>query len=106
MQKPITVAREDFIQSLDALAASSGLPAFVMIEVYQGLARELEPLAIRQYQMDKQIYEENLKNDDNECGDISGSSDRIGGSVGDLQADQAALAEEQKETEAETEAEE
>ena len=43
-QKPITVARRDYMQSVVDLTNNSGLPAFVMVEVLEHALNELRPM--------------------------------------------------------------
>lgn len=44
VQKPLTVARRDYMQGIVDLTNSSGLPAFVMVEVLEHTLNELRPL--------------------------------------------------------------
>lgn len=58
MNKPITVAREDFATALINLVNDSKLPAFVMSDILKNAVKELERLEGEQYQLDKQAWEE------------------------------------------------
>lgn len=44
VQKPISLARHDYMQGIVDLTNRSGLPAFVMVDVLEQTARELRPL--------------------------------------------------------------
>lgn len=61
MNKPITVAREDFATALINLVNDSKLPAFVMSDILKNAVKELERLEGEQYQSDKQAWEESQK---------------------------------------------
>ena len=66
MNKPITVAREDFATALINLVNDSGLPAFVMSDILKNAVKELERLEGEQYQLDKQAWEESQTLEDAE----------------------------------------
>ena len=59
MNKPITVAREEFIKSIIQTVQDSGLPAFVVVDVLEGVCRESKALAQQQYQADLKAYQDN-----------------------------------------------
>lgn len=52
MQKPITVAREEFIICIKENINRSGLPAFLISDVLRDLAKQMDKLAESQYQYD------------------------------------------------------
>lgn len=54
---PLTVARAKFQENIAGLVNSSGLPAFVMLEIVVELRAALEQLAQQQYQQDLAQYE-------------------------------------------------
>lgn len=56
---PLTVARAKFQENIADLVNTSGLPAFVMLEVVGELKAVLEQLAQQQYQKDLAEYEAN-----------------------------------------------
>lgn len=62
MNKPITVAYEDFKQELADLINNSGLSAFIVESVLRDYLNETRIVSQRQYQLDKAKYEEALKN--------------------------------------------
>ena len=61
MEKPLSVRREDFAQSLISAVNGSGLPACMALDVLKSLTAEVEALARKQYEADKKQYEESLK---------------------------------------------
>lgn len=58
MDKPITVAREEFIEALVKLVNESGLPMFAVEDVLKNIAAETKMAAQQQYKADKKRYEE------------------------------------------------
>lgn len=58
MEKPLTVARQEFAENIVEVINNSGLPAFVMLEIIQSCERELTKLSQTQYEKDKAEYEE------------------------------------------------
>lgn len=75
IKKPITVARNDYMQGIVNLTNRSGLPAFVMVDVLEQTARELRPLMDVELKKDeatwraatqKEIEEQAEQTDNNE----------------------------------------
>ena len=58
MDKPITVAREEFIEALVKLVNESGLPMFAVEDILKNIAAEVKMAAQQQYEADKKRYEE------------------------------------------------
>lgn len=58
MNKPLTVARQEFVDSLVALINESGLPAFILREVIAKTDTELARVEQEQYQQEKKAWEE------------------------------------------------
>lgn len=61
MNKPITVARQEFVDGLVELINSSALPAFIIREVIAKTDAELAKVEQTQYEQDKQAWEESQK---------------------------------------------
>lgn len=61
MEKPLTVARQEFAENIVEVINNSGLPAFVMLEIVQSCERELNKLSQQQYEKDKEKYEKSDK---------------------------------------------
>lgn len=56
MQKPITVAREEFVTAIVDAINGAELPAFVKLDVLNNCVRELSELAKAQYKRDLADY--------------------------------------------------
>lgn len=63
MNKPLSVAYEEFKQNLTSLVNDSGLPAFMLESVLQGITGEVRAIAQRQYKTEKAQYEASLQNE-------------------------------------------
>lgn len=63
MEKPITVAYEEFKQNVADLVNNSGLPAFVIEWVLQSYSNEVHSIAETQYETDKEQYESTNDNE-------------------------------------------
>ncbi len=63
MNKPITVAYEELKQKLANLINNSGLPAFVIEPILKDFLEETKISAKRQYEFDKEKYENSLKDE-------------------------------------------
>ena len=61
MQKPITVARREFIDSMNELMKESGLPLSMLCDIFKDAVMQLQQLEEQQYEQDKKAYEESLK---------------------------------------------
>lgn len=57
MDKPITVAREEFIEALVKLVNESGLPMFAIEPILKDVAAEVKAASQKQYEEDKKQYE-------------------------------------------------
>ena len=66
MERPLSVAREEFVDSLVTLINDSGLPMFVVLDVLKGAETEVKAAAQAQYEQDKKAYEES-KEENKEC---------------------------------------
>ena len=58
MNKPLTIARQEFAQALVELINNSGLPAFIMSDLVNQAKTELDKLANAQYEADVKAWEE------------------------------------------------
>lgn len=66
MEKPITVKRHDFIQSIVDLINNSGLPAFMVMEILKACINEMEPMVNSQYEKDLKAYQQSLEEVNND----------------------------------------
>ena len=57
MQKPITVARQEFIKKIATVVNESELPAFLVIDVLRMFLSQLEPQEETQFQRDLRDWE-------------------------------------------------
>jgi len=65
-KKPITVARQEYIEAVASLTNHSGLPMFVMGDALREILRQVDDQAARQYSADKKTYEEALQQEEDE----------------------------------------
>jgi hypothetical protein len=56
MEKPLSVMREEFVQSLVALINNSGLPVFVAADILSQIASDAHQLAREQLAKDKAAW--------------------------------------------------
>lgn len=61
VMKPITVARQEFVDNILQLCNDAEIPLFCIEDVLKSLLKEIHGLAIQQYESDKQTYENDLK---------------------------------------------
>lgn len=61
IQKPVTVARQDFIDGIVGLINTSGLPAFIITDILKDVQTEMVRQANDQYEKDRAAYEEAIK---------------------------------------------
>ena len=61
MEKPITVARNEYIQQIVALSNQAQLPAFAKIEVLKLCIDELQQIAEQELQRDTELYNQSLE---------------------------------------------
>lgn len=66
MNKPITVSRVEFQQKLAELINSSGLPAFVVLDVLNSTIPDVGRAAQQQYAADLKAYQESEVDEQNE----------------------------------------
>ena len=56
MQKPLTIARNDYMTALCVLTNNSNLPAFVIVEVLESVLREVRPMMETELKRDMATY--------------------------------------------------
>lgn len=61
MDKPITIMREEFFESIAKIIGDSRLPAFVMEAVLREIISQVNAAAQQQYEADKKAYEASLE---------------------------------------------
>ena len=66
MQKPLTVARRDYMQSIVDLTNNSGLPAFVIVNVLEDALSQVRPLMDSELVRDEAQYRAALQKESKE----------------------------------------
>ena len=56
-QKPLTVAREDYAKEIIECTNTAPLPAFAKIDILNGIIKSLEPVAMQEYQAEKEAWD-------------------------------------------------
>lgn len=75
-QKPITLARHDYMRGIVNLTNQSGLPAFVMVEVLEQAARELRPAMDAELKKAEANYRAALQREQEESNDSTDQTDK------------------------------
>lgn len=65
MNKPLVLARQDFIDDIVSLINNSQLPMFAVYDVLNDVQKEVKIKAREQYEEAKDIYEKALKSEGN-----------------------------------------
>lgn len=65
INKPTTVARQEFVDNLKILINSSELPAFIIEPILKDFLEEVKMIAKKQYELDKSYYEKIISEKDN-----------------------------------------
>lgn len=58
MDKPTSVARVDFINSLSQLITNSGLQPYVLKPIFEDITNDIKLLERKQYEKDLQAYQQ------------------------------------------------
>jgi hypothetical protein len=68
IQKPLTVAREDFMIGITELINQSHLPFFIVEDCLKNITSDIHTLAVEQERQEREIYQNqlNLKESDKE----------------------------------------
>lgn len=61
INKPITIAREEFKEQLLNLCNNSGLPMFCIEDILKDFMQQVHIATIKQYEKDKEEYEQTIK---------------------------------------------
>lgn len=61
INKPLTIARQEFIDNVIDLCNNSNLPYFCMEGILKDVISEIHQASVKQYEMDKTNYEAELK---------------------------------------------
>lgn len=61
IEKPITVVRQEFIETITSVINNSNLPLFIVEPILRDIYLEVKTLSQKQYETDKEEYENKLK---------------------------------------------
>ena len=61
MNKPLTIARREFVEAMDKLIAESGLPYSMLSDIFRDAATQTQILENQQYEKGMAAYQEFLK---------------------------------------------
>ena len=61
MDKPITIARREFIEAMSKIISESGLPFSMLCDIFRDATLQMQQLDNEQYERDKKAYEEFMK---------------------------------------------
>ena len=61
MNKPLSIARREFTESLEKLIAESGLPYSMLSDIFKDAAIQTQQLENEQYERDMKAYQDFLK---------------------------------------------
>lgn len=61
IKKPITIARQEFIDAISNDINNCNLPLFIIEPILRDMYLEIKTLSQKQYEMDKEEYESKLK---------------------------------------------
>lgn len=61
MEKPISLRREELLTAIVSAINNSGLPAFAVVDLLDGVQRQAAELARRQLENDRAAYEKSLE---------------------------------------------
>lgn len=56
MNKPITIARREFVEAMSKLIAESGLPFSMLCDIFRDAAGQMNQLEMEQYEKDMAAY--------------------------------------------------
>ena len=66
MNKPLTVARQEFLDNIAMIINQTPLPAFVIAEMLDVALKRVNLIAEQEYRQDKAMWEESLKKTEKE----------------------------------------
>ena len=62
--KPLSVAKEEFVNALTDMINNSALPRFIIESVLKDMYADMKVIARKEYEIDKRRYEDALKNNE------------------------------------------
>lgn len=64
IRKPLSVAKEEFVNALTDMINNSALPRFIIESVLKDMYADMKVIARKEYEIDKRRYEDALKNNE------------------------------------------
>ncbi len=64
IRKPLSVAKEEFVNALTDMINNSALPRFIIESVLKDMYADMKVIARKEYEIDKRRYEDSLKNNE------------------------------------------
>ena len=64
IRKPLSVAKEEFVNSLTDMINNSALPRFIIESILKDMYADMKVIARKEYEIDKRRYEDSLKNNE------------------------------------------
>lgn len=71
IQKPITIVRQEFIDTISNNVNNCGLPLFVIEPILRDLYLEVKSLSYKQYEAEKAEYEQIMQKQNTQIGDAN-----------------------------------
>ena len=62
VRKPLSVAKEEFVNTLTDMINNSALPRFIIESILKDMYTDMKVIARKEYEIDKRRYEDALKN--------------------------------------------
>ena len=62
IRKPLSVAKEEFVDTLTDLINNSALPRFIIESILKDMYADMKIIVRKEYELDKKRYEDALKN--------------------------------------------
>ena len=64
IRKPLSVAKEEFVNALTDMINNSALPRFIIESILKDMYADMKVIARKEYEIDKRRYEDSLKNNE------------------------------------------
>lgn len=61
MNKPLSIARKEFLETMSRLTSESGLPFSMLADIFHDVANQMDQLEAEQYKRDLKAYQDFLK---------------------------------------------
>lgn len=64
IRKPLSVAKEEFVNAITDMINNSALPRFIIESILKDMYADMKVIARKEYEIDKRRYEDSLKNNE------------------------------------------